>query len=103
MKRYIILVGFIIFSVCLFFILRTLFLDMYVSGYVDPITEIGQVMEIIPYWFGLFSAMLVVLSWVGVMIFKRDGQVEAYKGFVYSFRYSLIVAIVTLAVIFHIL
>jgi hypothetical protein len=96
MKRYIILACFVAFSVCLFFILRELYLDLFVSGYKDIFTQLGKVMDIIPYWFGLFSAMLVAISSAGVLIFRRTGHTDIYKGFVYSFRYSLTVTVVAI-------
>jgi hypothetical protein len=89
-SRFGVLFLFIIFSAIFFLLLRLIFDNLFITDNVDPMTEMGQALNILPYLTGTFSILLVMISWAGSMISKRKGYFQLYKGFFYSFVYSLL-------------
>ena len=80
---------YILFSIGLFFLLRVTLVNIFVSGKVDPLTEMGQSMSLLPLFFGSYTILLVVIAYIGWRKFKKNNA-RIRAGFAYSLVYSLL-------------
>jgi hypothetical protein len=85
-----VLVIYILFSIALFFLLKIAMVSVFISGNVDPLTEMRQSIFLLPYFFGSYAILLVGISFIGWRIFKKKNRAQRYGGFAYSLIYSLV-------------
>jgi len=96
-----ILLLFVIYSIVLFFVLKYVFVSVFVSRFADPFTELGQAYDVLPYWFGSFSVLLITTSLGGMAFFKKKEKIQVYVGLRYSFIYSIIILMAFIAFLIY--
>jgi len=87
--RFIVLIGFILSAIILFFLLRVIF-GIFYSHIVpnDLLNSVVYSVYMIAIFFGLFCLFLLAGSYLGLK--KTRNNIELTKGFSYSFKLSIV-------------
>jgi hypothetical protein len=93
-NRFAVLIIFVVFSVLLFFLFRWAMYEIFIPANSDVMSEFGLVFNYLPYLFGAFTIILMILSVVLVFVSKRKSPDSIYVGFIYSFWYSVLLFLV---------